>query len=99
MYLQKSEYQDLLSELISLVEKTKSNIVAYANSSVTVLFWHIGNRILTQTLENKRADYGKQIIVTLSRELTNKILIFEHTISCFGRIGALTMLEFGIIIY
>ena len=66
MYLQKSEYQGLLSELISLVEKTKSNIVAYANSSVTVLFWHIGNRILTQTLENKRADYGKQILVTLA---------------------------------
>ena len=72
MYLQKSEYQDLLSELILLVEKTKSNIITYANSSVTVLFWHIGNRILTQTLENKRADYGKQIVVTLSRELTSK---------------------------
>ena len=72
MTLQKSEYQKLLSELIVLVEKTKSNVVSYANSSLTVLFWHIGNRILTQTLENKRADYGKQIVVTLSRELVER---------------------------
>jgi len=70
--LQKSEYQDLLSDLISLVEKTKQNVVSYANSSVVVLFWHVGNKILTQTLQNKRADYGKQIVVTLSRELVER---------------------------
>ena len=69
MNLQKSEYQVLLSDLISLIEKTKSNVVSYANSSLTILFWHVGNRVLTQTLQNKRADYGKQIVVTLSREL------------------------------
>lgn len=69
MNLQKSEYQELLSDLISLIEQTKSNVVSYANSSLTILFWHVGNRVLTQTLQNKRADYGKQIVVTLSREL------------------------------
>jgi len=69
MILQKNDYQDLLAELVSLVEKTKLQVVSYANSSMTTLFWHIGNRILTRTLQNKRADYGKQIVVTLSREL------------------------------
>lgn len=72
MMLQKSEYQDLLSDLISLVENTKQNVVAYANSSVVLLFWHVGNKILTDTLQNKRADYGKQIVVTLSRELVER---------------------------
>ena len=37
-----------------------------------MLFWHVGNQILTQTLQNKRADYGKQIVVTLSRELVER---------------------------
>lgn len=72
MMLQKYEYQDLLSDLISLVENTKQNVVAYANSSVVLLFWHVGNKILTDTLQNKRADYGKQIVVTLSRELVER---------------------------
>lgn len=72
MELQKSEYQGLLSDIVSLVEKTKQNVISYANSSVTLLFWHIGNKILTQTLQNKRADYGKQIVVTLSRELVER---------------------------
>lgn len=72
MTLQKSEYQELLSDLITLIEKTKSNVISYANSSLTILFWHVGNRVLTQTLQNKRADYGKQIVVTLSRELVER---------------------------
>lgn len=72
MNLHKSEYQELLSDLISLIEKTKSNVSSYANSSLTILFWHVGSRILSQTLQNKRADYGKQIVVTLSRELVEK---------------------------
>jgi hypothetical protein len=29
MNLQKSEYQELLSDLIALIEKTKSNVISY----------------------------------------------------------------------
>ncbi len=72
MTLQPIEYQQLLSDLISLVEKTKFQVVSQVNSSLTVLFWHIGDKILNQTLENQRADYGKKIVVTLSRELVEK---------------------------
>ena len=42
------------------------------NSSLTILFWHIGNRILTHDLAHKRAEYGKQIVVTVSRQLVLK---------------------------
>ncbi len=42
------------------------------NSTLTMLFWQIGNRINKNILNNKRADYGKQIVVTLSRELVEK---------------------------
>lgn len=67
-----TEYRDLLNDLTTLIEKTKVQVSAQVNSALTVLFWHIGNRILTQNLQNKRAEYGKQTVVTLSRELTEK---------------------------
>ena len=72
MSIEKIEYQDLLNELIAIIEKTKKQVVSYANSSVTVIFWNIGNRILSHKLQYKRAEYGKQIVVTLSRGLVSK---------------------------
>lgn len=44
----------------------------YANSTLTLLFWQVGRRINEHILQNKRADYGKQIVVTLARQLTEK---------------------------
>lgn len=72
MPIEKKEYQDLLAELIALVEKTKYQVVSQANSSLTILFWYIGKRILSQNLHNERAGYGKQIVVTVSRELVKR---------------------------
>ncbi len=72
MSLDKIEYQNLLNDLVVLIENTKTQVVSYVNSSLTVLFWHIGKRILTHNLQNKRAKYGKQIVVTVSRELVKK---------------------------
>lgn len=72
MSVEKIEYQDLLNELVVLIEKTKSQVISYVNSSLTVLFWHVGKRVLSDNLQNKRAEYGKEIVVTVSRELVKK---------------------------
>jgi len=72
MSIKKIEYQDLLNELVGLIEKTKAQVISHVNSSLTILFWHVGNRILIHNLQNKRAEYGKQIVVTVSRELVEK---------------------------
>ncbi len=71
MPLYKTEYQDLLNDIISLIDNTKFNVASQANSALTMLFWHIGKRILVHELNHKRAEYGKQIIVTLSRQLVS----------------------------
>jgi hypothetical protein len=34
------------------------------------MYWRIGNRINSEILGNQRAEYGKQIVATLSRQLT-----------------------------
>ncbi len=64
--------QELFNELSQLIEQSRLQVVAQVNSALTMLFWHIGYRINQNILQNKRADYGKQIVVTLSRQLTEK---------------------------
>lgn len=60
------------TELSKLIEETQQTLILHANSTLTMLFLHIGNRINQNILQNKRAGYGKQIVVTLSRQLTEK---------------------------
>lgn len=69
MTIVKSEYKILLNDIISIIEETKTKVILQSNSSLTIMFWHIGKRIQNEILQNKRAEYGKQILVTLSREL------------------------------
>ncbi len=64
--------EQLLEELVALIEETKTKVVSHANSSLTILFWHIGNRISIDILKKGRAEYGKQIIVKVSRELVRR---------------------------
>ena len=63
---------DLLNELSQLIEQSKQQVAVQANSAVTILFWQIGNRINQNILQNKRAEYGKQIVPTVSAQLENK---------------------------
>jgi len=62
----------LLAELSSLIEQTKSIVVSQANYALTLLFWKIGKRVNEAVLQNQRGDYGKRIVVTLARHLTEK---------------------------
>ena len=62
----------LLNEIISYIEEAKTTVAVTANSATTILYWNIGNRINKEILENKRAEYGKQIIVRISSELTGE---------------------------
>jgi predicted nuclease of restriction endonuclease-like (RecB) superfamily len=62
----------LFNEISLLIEESKHQVVVQNNSILTLLFWNIGFKINNSILDNKRADYGKQIVVSLSRELTEK---------------------------
>jgi len=64
--------QVLFDEISAMIELSKRVIYSRANSETVLLFWKIGQRINSEVLDNKRADYGKQIVVTLSRQLTEK---------------------------
>ena len=61
--------QVLFEEIASMIEQTKRTIYTQANRESVLLFWNIGRRVNDDVLKNKRADYGKQIVVSLSRQL------------------------------
>jgi len=60
----------LISDLRSLIQSARQRIATVAYSTQTVLGWHVGRRLSTENLQDGRAAYGKQILVTVSRELT-----------------------------
>ncbi len=59
----------LYTDLSILIESGQKQLSFYANSTLTILFWQVGKRINEETLQNKRADYGKQTVTILSIQL------------------------------
>jgi predicted nuclease of restriction endonuclease-like (RecB) superfamily len=63
---------NLVVELSSLIEESKHQVAKVANSTLTLLFWHVGKRIQEEVLKNERGEYGKQIVPTVSLQLAEK---------------------------
>jgi predicted nuclease of restriction endonuclease-like (RecB) superfamily len=59
----------LLGDIRNLIETSRSALAATVNSALTQLYWHIGQRIRTDVLNNERAEYGEQIVSALSTQL------------------------------
>ena len=66
------ENKNLLNELKSLIETTKQNVAISVNSSLTLMYWQIGYKINEDILKNSRAEYGKEILQTVSAKLTEE---------------------------
>lgn len=62
----------LIEEIKDFIKEAKESVAIAANSTLTTLYWNIGYRINSEILQNKRADYGQQIIRTLSKKLTEE---------------------------
>ncbi len=59
----------LFSDIRLLIDETRGRVAQTVNSSLTFLYWQIGKRINQEVLQNERAEYGSQVIVTLSQQL------------------------------
>ncbi len=62
----------LLSDLRGLIQSARQRIASVANATTTFLFWSVGRRLLRENLQAGRAAYGKQILATVSQELTGE---------------------------
>lgn len=62
----------LFEQIKNLIEQTKQNVAVAINSSLTIMYWHIGKLINDEILQNKRAEYGKEIVATVSQQLSEQ---------------------------
>jgi predicted nuclease of restriction endonuclease-like (RecB) superfamily len=62
----------LLADVREMIEAARHQLARTVNASIVLLYWHIGRRIHEDILHQRRAEYGKQIVSTLSRELTSE---------------------------
>ena len=59
----------LFPDIVKLIDESRNYVAQTVNSTLTLLYWKIGQRINQDILLNQRATYGKQIVVSLARQL------------------------------
>jgi DUF1016 N-terminal domain len=61
--------RELLTDVREMILSARQTVATTANATLTMLHWQIGNRIRKDILREKRAEYGEQILSTLSQKL------------------------------
>ena len=64
--------QSLFAEISEMIEQGRRTVAAQVNNTAILTFWRVGKRVNEVVLQNKRAEYGKQIVSTLSTQLKEK---------------------------
>ncbi len=59
----------LFQDLRALILEARQDVARQVNSVLVLLYWRVGKRIREDILKEKRAEYGEQIIATLSQQL------------------------------
>jgi len=62
----------LLDSLRGLISAARQKMAVSVNAELTLLYWHIGGQINSFILQGERAEYGKQIVATIARQLTEE---------------------------
>jgi len=58
------------ADVRTMIAQTRDAVARTVNAGVTLLYWRIGKRIQADVLQNQRADYGREILATLSQQLS-----------------------------
>lgn len=61
--------QSLIQDLRQIIEQARVHVAATANYELTMMYWRIGERINREVLDNKHAEYGKQIVPQVATQL------------------------------
>ena len=62
----------LLHDLTAIIDRGRQLAAKQVNSALILVYWQVGRRINEDVLEHKRAEYGKQVIPSLSEQLTER---------------------------
>lgn len=59
----------LLCEVRQLIVEARQKTARMVNAGLTLLYWQVGDHIRQEILDKQRAEYGAEIVATLSRQL------------------------------
>ena len=59
----------LLTDVREMILGAREGVARTVDSALTTLYWQIGRRVRQDILKEQRADYGKQIVSALGRQL------------------------------
>jgi len=62
----------LLADLRDIISRGKAQAVAAVNSTLTLTFWQVGERLNTDVLKGERAAYGKQVVSAVADNLVEQ---------------------------
>ncbi len=79
----------LLGDLRRMINEARERAAVAVNRELTLMHWHIGDRIRRDILQEERAAYGERIVATLSRQLERE---FGRG---FSRANILRMIQFA----
>jgi len=68
--LQTSNDSELVTDIRRMIEETREAVATTVNAGLTILYWRVGKRIREEIFHCKRAEYGQQIVPSLSAKLT-----------------------------
>jgi hypothetical protein len=57
----------LLGDLRKMIDQSRQDVARAVNTALVGLYWNIGKRTREHVLNQKRAEYGEEIVSTLSR--------------------------------
>lgn len=60
----------VLNDIRKLIDDCRHQVAVTVNAGMTMMYWHIGERINREVLGGERAAYGKKIVAPLARQLT-----------------------------
>jgi predicted nuclease of restriction endonuclease-like (RecB) superfamily len=62
----------LFKDLRELIIEARQDVARQVNSALVLLYWRVGKRIRQDILKEKRAEYGEEIVPTLSAKLVSE---------------------------
>jgi hypothetical protein len=63
---------NLFRNIRQLIEESRHYLARRVNESMNTLYWQIGVLLKKEVLKNERAEYGRQVIANLAKELTQE---------------------------
>ena len=64
------QLDNLIGELRQMIDHARESIASTVNTRLAKLYWHIGNRVRKEILNDERAEYGRSIVASVARQLT-----------------------------